>query len=158
MKVSLRPLREEDAHTSIRWRQAPEVWTYTLAAGRSPPRLEDELAWIRKAIADPTGRRYALLADGAYIGNVYLTGIADRRAEFHIFIGERDYWGRGIAREATRLALAIAWDELGLDQVHLIVHPENSAARRIYDDLGFSEDGFDGRFVQMSLRRPPHAN
>ncbi len=151
MKVTLRPLTEVDAYTSIRWRQDPEVWKYTLAAGRDQPSLEDELQWIRRVSQDPTSRRFALLAEGRYIGNVYLTGIDGYRAEYHIFIGDRDYWGRGLAREATAQALLLAREEMALKRVYLLVHADNRAAVRIYRSLGFEERGYEGVFISMSV-------
>jgi RimJ/RimL family protein N-acetyltransferase len=153
MLIQLRPLREEDAYTSIRWRADPDLWVHTLAAGRPAPRIEDELQWIRSVMADQSSIRMAITLDDRYVGNTYLTGLTPNTAEFHIFIGDRECWGRGIARRATELMLAKAWS-LDLDSVHLIVHPDNKAARRIYDALGFVVTGQDDRFIRMSLQRP----
>ena len=158
MKVRLRPLREEDAHISIAWRNDPEVWTYTHAAGRAGPKVEDELAWIRRVNADPTCRRFAILADERYVGNVYLTDIANDDAEFHIFIGDKSVWRRGLAGEATRQMLDYGWRELGLRQVHLEVHRDNEAALRLYRTLGFAEEGANGPFIRMRIVAPPQSS
>lgn len=154
MIVRLRPLRVEDAFTSIRWRSDPEVWKYTRAAGRQPPRLEDEINWIKSVVDEPNGRRFAIEVDGAYVGNVYFTGITDREAEFHIVIGDRNLWGKGIAKLATVEALALAWKELDLNSVRLIVHKDNAAAIRIYDGLNFRRIGQQNDFVEMAIDGP----
>ena len=108
MQVEIRPLREEDAHVSVRWRNISDIWRYTKFQATRPVTLDDELAWIRQVTADPTCRRFAILADGRYVGNIYLTGIKDGLAEYHVFIGEQDYWGRGVAKAATREILRFA--------------------------------------------------
>ena len=153
MLIQLRPLREDDAYTSILWRADPDLWVHTLAAGRPAPRIEDELQWIRSVMADQSSIRMAITLEDRYVGNTYLTGLTPETADFHIFIGDRECWGRGIARRATELMLAKAWS-LGLEAVHLMVHPNNKAARHIYDSLGFETTGQEGRFICMSLQRP----
>ena len=154
MKVRLRSLCLADAPTSLVWRNDPDVWTYTHAAGRAGPRLEDEVEWIHRAIGDQTCRRFAITADERYVGNVYLTDIADGSAEFHIFIGDKAFWGRGVARAATRQILNVGFCELKLDRINLGVHLENAAARHLYHSLGFVIDRQDGPFTRMSLVRP----
>lgn len=156
MKVALRPLEPADAETSARWRADPAIWTYTLAAGRTPVELATEREWIERVIANPTGRRFAILADDRYVGNIYLTDIAGGSAQYHIFIGERDMWGRGIARAATVAILNIAWAVLGLNSVYLLVHPENRVAKGLYQRLGFLETGQDGIYDVMTLHNTLH--
>lgn len=154
MLIALRPLEPRDADTSIAWRCDPGVWTHTLAAGRDAPTIDDERRWIERVMADPTSLRRAILVDGDYVGNTYLTGIGEGAAEFHIFIGDRNWWGRRLASQVTRRMLDLAWGELGLDRIDLIVHPDNVAAVRMYRQLGFVEHGMDGRFMKMALTRP----
>lgn len=151
MNVTLRPLEPADADTSVHWRADPAIWTYTLAAGRPPVELATERAWLVRVIADRNGRRFAILADDRYVGNVYLTDITATSAQYHIFIGERDMWGRGIARAATMAVLDIAWTDLGLDQVYLLVHPDNRIARGLYERLGFTVTGRDGIYEVLTL-------
>jgi RimJ/RimL family protein N-acetyltransferase len=151
LRIAIRALEEQDAHVSVKWRNVPEVWVYTLAAGRSGVGIEDELNWIRRVLKNADERRFAILADDAYVGNVYLTGIDGRAAEYHIVVGEREYWGKGIAREATKLVLAYARNQLRLESVDLIVHPDNKAALKLYNSLGFTTLGRDGPFIRMSI-------
>jgi diamine N-acetyltransferase len=156
VNVELRPLVPADAEISVRWRGDPSVWTYTLAAGRPPVELATEREWIERVIADPTGRRFAILADNRYVGNVYLTDIADGAAQYHIFIGDRDMWGRGIARAATVAVLDVAWRDLLLNRVYLLVHPDNQVARGLYERLGFTVTGSSGVYDVMTLLNNVH--
>lgn len=111
MYITLRPLEEKDAYTSWRWRNDPEVFANTGRRYSGPVTLEDELQWIRTVLARPDERRFAILADGVYIGNVYLTGIKDKEGEIGTFIGEKSYWNKGFGTIAQRLLIEFAFDK-----------------------------------------------
>ena len=82
-------------------------------------------------------------------------------ALFHITIGERDAWGRGMGSEATALMVGHAFEVLGLHRVGLSVFAFNLRAIRAYERVGFRPEGRlreaiwrDGRFwdeIQMGL-------
>jgi diamine N-acetyltransferase len=42
-------------------------------------------------MAEKDSRRFAILADDTYVGNIYLTDINDKTAEYHIFIGGKTF-------------------------------------------------------------------
>jgi len=80
------------------------------------------------------------------------------RAELTVYVGERDCWGRGYATEAIRLMCRYGFDTMRLHSVFLWVVTENTAARHVYDKVGFTEDGRhrecfrrDGRWYDMYL-------
>jgi len=89
---------------------------------------------------------------GDYAGNVNLTTIhaINRSAEFSILIGERKYWGKGIGERATRLMLAHAFTNLNLHRVFLKVLRSNERARRLYQRVGFVEEGCEREAVFKS--------
>ena len=75
-----------------------------------------------------------------------ITGLRDidhaqRTAEFVIFIGERDCWGRGYGTEATRLVLDYGFTALGLHSILLRVYDFNRRGIRAYTRAGFREAG-----------------
>lgn len=153
MKVDIRKLQKEDAYTSYRWRNDSEVFKYTGHQYTETITLECELEWIKKAISNSDEYRCAILVDGHYVGNTYLTGIIDRRAWFHIFIGDRSYWGKGVAKEASRLIIDYGFNILNLNTILLTAHPDNLAAISIYKKLGFEcNDIMNGRVV-MELKK-----
>ena len=60
---------------------------------------------------------------------------------FHITIGERDAWGRGLGTETTQLMLAHAFERLALHRVGLTVFSYNTRAIRAYEKAGFRIEG-----------------
>lgn len=155
MKVMLRPLMKSDAETSVRWRNDPAVWTFTTFSADRTITIEDERAWIERVLADVNSRRFAILADDNYVGNIYLTSIQEGSAEYHIFVGEKTMWGHGVARRASEQIIAYGRDALGLNQLELRVHPQNAAAMKLYSSLGFVRTGQAGDFVCMRLTFEP---
>lgn len=153
MYITLRPLEEKDAYTSWRWRNDPEVFANTGRRYSGPVTLEDELQWIRTVLARPDERRFAIIADGVYIGNVYLTGIKDMSAEISIFIGEKEYWNQGIGTVANALCTEYAFKRLALNQVSSSVRIENKASGKAYEKLNFSEISHDNEFVYYRISR-----
>ncbi|MBT3451353.1 aminotransferase class III-fold pyridoxal phosphate-dependent enzyme [archaeon] len=74
-----------------------------------------------------------------HIGNIKLEPIdfVNKTATLGILIGNKDYWGKGIATEATKLISDYAFNKLGLIEVNLGVISENKAAIRVYEKVGF---------------------
>ena len=140
MEVTIRPLEEDDAKISYVWRNNKDIWKYT---GSSPDKtitLDDELVWIREVIDEDDSYRFAIIVDNEYVGNIYLTGVNDTSAEYHVFIGSKQYMGRGVASKASKLIIKFAQDTLRLKSIFLEVRRENISAVRLYDRLGFRID------------------
>ena len=92
---------------------------------------------MREVMANHNDYRCAILADEVYVGNIYLTDIGGGSATYHIFIGDKNYWGKGIAREASRQIIDYGFKELNLDKIVLEVRKQNERAIQLYRTLGF---------------------
>ena len=153
MQVIIRPLQEQDAYTSVQWRNDPEVFKYTGNTYDHKITIEAELGWIRKVIVNPNDYRCAILVDGVYVGNIYLTDIDEETAEYHIFIGNKGYWGKGVAKQASCLLLDYAFNTLNIKTVHLRVRKENTVAVKLYEKLGFCIEKEEGKWAVMSIMK-----
>lgn len=151
-KVLIRPLVPDDALISWAWRNDPEVWRYT---GSKPniyitPEIEHE--WIIKAIAEENSARFAITVDDYYIGNIQLTDISNSdSAEYHIFIGDKSYWGKGIAHLATMQIIRYANEVLKLKKIFLKVNIEHLKAISLYKNCGFNKTITEGEYLHMTL-------
>lgn len=92
-------------------------------------------------------------------------------AGFHLFEGgpdlelvvhfAREWWGRGLAQEACRAAIQLAWERLRAPRLVCGVHPDNHPSRRLVEALGFTQVGVhqfeDGDEPEpfFELRPPP---
>lgn len=151
MNVMIRPLQEDDALVSYKWRNNPEIWKYT---GSRPDReitQDIELEWIKNVIKRDNEKRFAILADNVYVGNTQLTSISNESAIFHIFIGDTRYRGKGVASKAMDLLIDYAKDNLKLKKIMLTVNPNNKSALVLYQKKGFASVGIDSKnfFIKM---------
>lgn len=138
MNILIRPITVEDAAVSYKWRNDSEVWKFTGSRPSKEITAEIERDWLKKSLGDKSKTRFAILVDGEYVGNVQLTDIIlNKTAEFHIFIGEKTMWGKGVAREATYQILTYAKEVLKLRTVFLEVRKEHKAAIKSYEKNGF---------------------
>ena len=151
MQVTIRPLQEQDAYTSVQWRNDPEVFKYTGNTYDHEIKIGTELEWIRRVIANHKDYRCAILADGVYVGNIYLTDIGDGCATYHIFIGNKYYWGKGVAREASCQIIDYGFKELKLNKIVLDVKKQNERAIKLYLSLGFVILDEGDKWVKMGI-------
>lgn len=151
MEVTIRPLIEEDAYTSVIWRNDPEVFKYTGNTYKNKITIDTEWEWIKKVISNTDEYRCAILADGVYVGNIYLTGIDNGQAHYHIFIGNKDYWGKGVAKQASKLIIDYAFSQLNVNTIWLRVKINNITAYHLYLKLGFEETSRDAEWITMAL-------
>ncbi len=151
MNVSIRPLQEFDAQTSYSWRNDKEVFALTTAQYDREISHEMELAWIKSVLAKKDDFRCAIEVDGQYVGNIYLTNIDAEKAEYHIFIGDKRYWGKGIAKKASSQILIYAFEKLQLSKVFLKVKQDHIRAIRLYSNLGFVKVSENNGIVIMEL-------
>lgn len=147
--VIIRPLRIEDAKTSYKWRNDKEVFKYTGNSYNNYIPYETELEWIQRVIKNSNEYRCAILVDEVYVGNIYLTDINGKSAEYHIFIEEKNYWGKGVAEEASRQMLKYGFCERGLKYVYLHVRKDNVRAVRLYNTLGFVPEEKEDNWIKM---------
>lgn len=138
--VKLRPLEREDLRYVHQLDNNASVMRYWF---EEPYETFAELSALYEAhIHDQRERRFVLEHEGESAGLVELVEIdhVHRRAEFQIIIAP-EYQGRGLATEATRLALDYGFSVLNLYKLYLIVDKENARAIHVYEKLGFQVEG-----------------
>lgn len=81
--------------------------------------------------------------DNKHVGNIVLRNFdwINRNAEYAIIIGERNYHGKGIGTEATKMILNHGFSRYNLHMIYLDVHEKNTGAIKIYQKAGFKIDG-----------------
>lgn len=152
MKIYLRKLNPLDAEVSWRWRNDPEVWKLTGRKWNNYVTKEIEEQWIQRALLEDNSIRLAICIYGSdeYIGNVQLTDIFETNAIFHLFIGEKKFWGKGVGYIATQQMLFYAKNQLGLKLITLSVKKNNFAAIKIYQKVGFKVVEYNDDLLTMN--------
>lgn len=127
----------------VRWLKDPVVSTNL--GLRSSPTLARTRAFIASSRAPRDGSPYAraILLGARHVGTVVLDQIDLRvgKARLHIYVGDPEARGHGVAQRAVALVVAQAFEELSLRKVWLTVHVRNKAAIRAYTAAGFEIEG-----------------
>lgn len=139
MVICLRKLEEKDAKISWKWRNDPEVWKQTGRKWNNVVTYDIERDWIKKVRKENDSIRFAICVGDSkeYIGNIQLTNIKKGSAKFHLFIGDKKFWGKGIGSRATELLIEQAKSLKTLREIRLSVKVDNKAAIKIYNKAGF---------------------
>ena len=139
--VALEPIEMAHANSMFRWMCNPEIAENI--GLRQKPSLEKTRAWIEKACSDAATSAFAVMHDGAHVGNVVLDQVDAYlgSARFSIYIGEEAARGNGVAASASYLLMKFGFGERKLHKIWLTVHLTNYPAIHLYDKLGFRVEG-----------------
>ena len=145
-KAWLRPFGRGDLLPYWQAVNNPEIAHFT---GHVPPLAFEELeAWYAQSVMGQEGsldRYFSVCAPGSevFVGCVWLWNSSplDGHCELSVFISDKSLWGAGIGTEAVRLAVELAFDELGLEKVWLRVDAWNERAVKSYEKCGFETEG-----------------
>lgn len=76
---------------------------------------------------------------GRHIGNLKIGPIrwAHRVSDMVTVIGDRDFWGKGVATDAIRLASRLAFEVLGMSKLHASMYSGNVGSLRAYTRAGW---------------------
>lgn len=151
--LSLRYLVEEDAYTSVKWRNDPRVWELTVNSPNKVISLDDELNWIKMVIKEKNSHRYAILYKNEYVGNVQLTNIINDECYCGIFIGIPELWGKGIGGKALKLIVELAFNELHINKIKIRIRLKNRNSLQAYSKLNFKETHRDQELIYMELNK-----
>jgi ribosomal-protein-alanine N-acetyltransferase len=95
---------------------------------------------------------------GALVGRISLGGIS-RGALQNAYLGygiDINRGGHGIATQAVKLAVKVAFEDLGLHRVQAAVVPENKASARVLEKAGFREEGLARRYLFLDGQWKDH--
>ncbi|MBW3625709.1 MAG: GNAT family N-acetyltransferase [Armatimonadetes bacterium] len=146
--IELQPFTRADFRRLIDWSPTPEFLMQWAGPYFTFPLDEAQLgAYLQGAEGDSPVRRIFRVADGetgTVIGHIELglIHLAHGSATVHrVLIGDPAYRGRGFGREMIRKIQEIAFDEMNLHRLELVVFDFNESARRCYEKAGFKVEG-----------------
>ena len=141
MVVTIRRFEKSDIPKKVEWINNPEnnqFLHYDI-----PLRQDKTEKWF-EGIQGREDRYDAVIeADGVPVGTIGLLSIDKKnaKAEYYIAMGETEYKGKGVARQATALLLQYGFGTLGLNRIYLFTEAENMAAQRMFEKVGFKKEG-----------------
>jgi RimJ/RimL family protein N-acetyltransferase len=141
----LRPLKIEDADGNYPgWLNDKEVCRYN-SHGEIHYTKQMAIDYIKMVNSDATYRVFAIIfkENEKHIGNVSLQNISKRNgsAEFAILIGEKDYYGKGLSKQAGRAVFKHGFEELNLHRIYCGTSIYNIPMQKLAQFLGMKREG-----------------
>jgi RimJ/RimL family protein N-acetyltransferase len=154
-RLRLRAFTPADTDPLLRLMRGEQVLRYF--PNPSPPHLQRVAATIEEVLDHWRVKHFGLWAvekidDRQLLGRCGLQTIAETgEVEIDFLLG-RAHWSQGFATEAGRSALSFGFDEIRLQRVVGIVHPENLASQEVLRKLGFRLQAEAEYFGMQCLR------
>lgn len=139
MKIEYLDFNKLFLERSFEWLTDPEI-NRLLDVGRVSK--EEQQIWFKGLKTRKNYLIWGVSCDGMPIGAVGLKNInfSEKEAEYFGYIGEKEYWGRGIGTKMLEFAKTQATD-IGIEKLYLNVIPENQRAIHLYKKFGFESRG-----------------
>lgn len=149
--MKLRKLMPKDAERMLEWMKDPSINRF-FRFDAEKMTIDSVLEFIQSAQDTKYNMHLAIVDDNDnYVGTVSLKNIDYEalNAEYAISTCASVH-GTGVAFEATREILRIAFEELKLHRVYLNVLEDNQRANRFYQKFGFT---YEGQFREHLMLR-----
>lgn len=158
--IKLRPILRSDLEKLNKWKNDEEIYKY-LGGGFNPISIDQHEQWIDKLInIDNQNKRFIIEFDGVSVGMIGLYSINNiyQNCEIGIYVGEKDYHGRGIAKNSMLLLESYAKNYLNIRKIKCFVVVENEKAYKSWEKVGYKQVGvlkeerfIDGEFKDVML-------
>lgn len=159
-QVYLRPITADDTEMAVRWRNRPVVVENFIY--RKPVTRADHENWLANKVLKGLVHQFIVCRneDDMPLGSIYLQNFEEenRKAEWGIYLGEEQAYGRGIGTEAAKLVLDYAFTALGMHKVVSRVLARNRASVRMNEKAGYVQEAYlrdelflDGRYEDLIL-------
>lgn len=143
--VRLREYRQEDVPLVQAYFNDSETRSLMDLRIGYPYTLADVEQAYQKNSADHDTYHFAVEAidTGKFIGDCSVCRVEwkARVAMVGIFIGDKDYWGKGYGADAMEALTRFCFVQLNMNKVKLGVFSFNARARRCYEKCGFTVEG-----------------
>lgn len=135
-RLRLRPVTLEDAPAMFEYASDEAVTRYTFPTNQSLEETRNNIALFY--LASPLGRwGIELKENKKFIGTIDLLDLDLRLKKGSIgYVLNKDYWNQGLATEATRTVIALAFEQLGMNKLIAVHDKDNPASGRVMAKAG----------------------
>lgn len=139
----LTPLSEKELDGNyVNWLNDKEVCKYN-SHGDTLYTKEMAIEFIKSVQNNPAREVYAVYYNNTHIGNISLQNIDKKNhcVEIAYLFGEKEYWGKGFATEASQALIKRAFEDLKMHRIYFGTHIENIGMQKVGEKLGFQKEG-----------------
>lgn len=139
----LKVLTDKDIKNNyVNWLNDYEITKYT-----EQKKTVHTKASIKKFVNDKLNSKadlhFGIFFKNEHIGNIKLGPInwEHLNSEISYFIGEKKYWGQGIASQVVKSLVMFAFEKIGLEKINAGYYKNNIASKKVFKKCGFLIEG-----------------
>jgi RimJ/RimL family protein N-acetyltransferase len=160
-RIFLRKITIADVSDNyLKWMNDYEIVKYT--ESRHIVHTKESLLDFVSTINNERNYCFAIIdiQTGTHIGNIKIGNIHPvyKYGEIGLIVGNKEYWGQGIATEAILLCVDFAFKELELHRLRAGMYELNIASKKSFEKAGFQQEGceikkclFEGRWINSYI-------
>ena len=142
-KICLRQYSSRDVDLWYNWFNDAEV-VKLMDQRRWPNTKEKQKRYLERMAQSTHDMQLAIVhkTNNKLIGTVGLHGIdpINRNADISVIIGDKKYWGKGLAKEAVGLLIRHAFDMLNVHKLTAGFIVGNKASQKLFESFGFKKE------------------
>lgn len=141
MQISIRKFERQDVENKVKWINDSRNNAYLHYD--LPLEVEKTELWYEKNKYRTDRYDAVIEIDGMAAGLIGLLNIdcKNQKAEYYVCIGDQSVKGKGVALMASKLLLEYAFCTLKLNKIYLYTERDNIKAQRLFERLGFRNEG-----------------
>ncbi len=143
--VSFRALKPSDVNSFKEWILDREVIRYSMTKFHRISHEAQIVEWFHGTLFDSKTFQLGLVdpISKILVGYAGISSLneVDSNGEYFILIGDKSYWGKGIATSVTKEIVKIGFRNLKLHRIFLTASSRNPGAIRAYEKAGFVHEG-----------------
>lgn len=141
-EVRLIAPRQENTSLLVSWLNDQEVMRLLDPHAKTTDETKENLR-LKEFETSDEWCMWQIEANNICIGAAWLHDIQfpEATAFSGIMIGDKNYWGHGIASVVEQRVINYAFDKLKLEYLYAIIFEPNKASRRVFEKLGFKQYG-----------------
>lgn len=142
--ISLRRLEPDDASEEYAaWLNCPEINRCTESRFSRHTMLS--LIEFINSVNNDFNYAFAIIDNltQKHIGNIKIgnINIHHKNADIGLIIGNREFWGKGVATEAIKMCVDFGFNELGLHRLWAGIYESNTGSVKAFKKAGFILEG-----------------
>lgn len=142
-RIYLRAIEEEDVPYRVKWLNDPKFIHYIYM--NYPVSELSTRQWLQKVNLDENRKDFIICTNenNKPIGFAGFINIdyKNSKAELYIGIGETDYWGKGLGKEAINLQINFGFMVMGLNRIYTYNWVDNTRVIEMNKNFGFIVEG-----------------
>ena len=143
MKINIRILELVDVEESyVNWFSNADIVKYSINQYQ-PFTLEGQKSYVQDCLENDDVDLYGIFEGEKHIGNLNISGLSSvhKRAKLTYVIGEKSYWGKGIASFAIAEIIQRATTLYNLNKLYAACADNNIGSKKVLERNGFKLEG-----------------